>query len=543
MLNQIASMPIMVKTYAKKFGVKIRIQGSTAYTNGNVITIPRLDVTDPIKARLAYGYLAHEASHVHNTDFSILRKNDIKNNLCLFSIFNILEDCRIERIISREFIGVYENLELLSNYYDQDWKEFINKAQSIPTLSLILAFIQVYGQCHFQHFEKSKSKARTLYFIVKKRFAKINEIAFLVRSSVIAKSSNDIYKISKKIFKLLASYNYDKSREDKSENYSNIFDESKKQLNRDFKNLNVSEEFTHEFTKMRIFCSDDDSKLTPNRNSAEIIQKNSNSKSSSSREDFGVLDDVRAQKGRDNFIDGVKNTYALRSSIYKKMSSYIEALKELNESGKKLNVQKAQLLPLGETDIFYRSHADVGYSTSIQILVDVSSSMLTCDGGENSRCEEACLSALSMALALEGVDGVSTAVHYFPGRQSEYETALNFHERASKKAPYFDQSPRGSTPLAQCLYCAFEKILEANCNRNVIFVITDGMPDSKNNVINCLNYAKEIGVEIYGISIRSEMILTLFEHATVIENASELNNAFNQLITKVFDISKVQSLA
>ena len=539
MLTQIASMPIMVKTYAKKFGVKIRIQGSTAYTNGNVITIPRLDVTDPIKARLAYGYLAHEASHINHTDFSILEKNDIKNNLCLFTLFNILEDCRIERIISKEFIGVYENLDLLSNYYDKDWCEFINKANTIPTLSLILAFIQVYGQCHFQHFENSKSKARTLYFIVKNRFSKINEISSLVKASVNANSSNDIYKISKKIFKLLVSYNYEKSREDNSENYSNIFDESKKHLNKDFKNLNVSDEFTHEFTKMRIFCNDDDSKITPNRNCAEIMQENSNSKSSSSREDFGVLDDVSAQKGRDNFIDGVKNTYALRASIYKKMSSYIEALKERNESGKKINVQKAQLLPLGETDIFYRSNADVGYSTSIQILVDVSSSMLTSDGGENSRCEDACLSALTMALALEGVDGVNTAVHYFPGRQGEYETALNFNERASKKAPYFDQSPRGSTPLAQCLYCAFEKILEANCNRNVIFVITDGMPDSINNVKNCFNYAKEIGVEIYGISIRSDMILNLFEHATVIDNASELNNAFNQLITKVFDISKI----
>ena len=539
MLNQIASMPIMVKTYAKKFGVKIRIQGSVAYTNGTYITIPRLDVTDPIKARLAYGYLAHEASHIRNTDFSVLAKKDIKDNICLYTLFNILEDCRIEKIISKEFIGVYENLDLLSNYYETEWTDFLNKANSIPTLNLIFAFIQMYGQCHFQHFEKSKVKARNLYFIVKKRFSDVNKVASYVKQSVGAQSSKDIYKICRKIFKLIATYNYQNTEDEKTEKYLNILNESEKELKKDFKNIKVSDEFKHEFTKLRIFSNDDENKITPNKSYAEIMQENSNSKSSSSREDFGVLEDVKAEKGRDDFIEEVKHTYALRTSVYKKMTSYIEALKDQNESGKKLNIVKAQRIPLGETDIFLRNKAEVAYSTSVQILVDVSSSMLTSDGGVNSRCEDACISALTMALALEGIDGVKTAVHYFPGRQSEYETALNFEEKASKNAPYFDQKPKGSTPLAQCLYCALNKVLEANCNRNVIFVITDGMPDSVNNVKNCFDYAKKIGVEIYGISIRSEMILKLFENATVIDNASELNNAFNQLISKVFDISKL----
>ena len=545
MLNQIASMPIMVKTYAKKFGVIIRIQGSTAYTNGKVITIPRLDVTDPIKARLAYGYLAHEASHVRNTNFDILRKKEFKDNLCLFSLFNILEDCRIEKIIASEFIGVFENLELLSEYYKKEWNDFINCSKSVPTLNLVLAFIQVYGQCVFQRFEGSKTKARKLYFIVKKRFSEINKIATLVKESSNALSSDDIYKICKKIFKILSSYEYqdmsnDNFRNYQDENYRNILDESTKLINRNFKK--VSNSFVDEYSKMRIYSNDDESQITPNKNSAEIIQENSNSKTSSSREDFGVIEDVRATKGREDFIEKVKDNYALRSTIHKKLSSYVEKLKELNQSGKKLNITKAQKLPLGETDIFYRTGKDVGYSTSVQVLVDVSSSMLTSDGLQNSRCEEACISALTIAMALEAIDGIKTAVHYFPGQCCEYETALEFGERASRNAPYFDQKPRGSTPLAQALYCAFEKASEANCNRNVIIVITDGMPDSVNNVKNCFNLAKELGIEIYGISIRSEMILKLFEKATIVDNATELNKAFLSIFNEVFDISKIENL-
>ena len=74
MNNLSNALPIMVNNYAKLFGVSVRIQGSTAYTNGKVITIPRLDIKNPIKARLAYGYLAHESAHIRYTDFSILKK-------------------------------------------------------------------------------------------------------------------------------------------------------------------------------------------------------------------------------------------------------------------------------------------------------------------------------------------------------------------------------------------------------------------------------------------------------------------------------------
>ena len=48
------------------------------------------------------------------------------------------------------------------------------------------------------------------------------------------------------------------------------------------------------------------------------------------------------------------------------------------------------------------------------------------------------------------------------------------------------------------------------------------MPDSVSNAQNCFSYAKENHIDIYGISIRSEIILKLFEKAQVIEVANEL---------------------
>ena len=72
----------------------------------------------------------------------------------------------------------------------------------------------------------------------------------------------------------------------------------------------------------------------------------------------------------------------------------------------------------------------------------------------------------------------------------------------------------------------------------MIFIITDGMPDSVQNVQTAMNVLEQNGVEVYGISIRSRTISILFEkhpeNVTLLEDASELNRAFTELFKKQF---------
>ena len=536
----------MVNNYAKLFGVSVRIQGSTAYTNGKVITIPRLDIKNPIKARLAYGYLAHESAHIRYTDFSILKKDKIKNNLFLFSLFNILEDSRIEALISKEYIGVYENLELLSEYYKDEWKSFCNTLNSINVLNVICAFIQCYSQSLCQKFRNARGKSAILYFHLRKRLNihVLNKIGLLVKECSGAEDSETVYKICLKIFSLLkndksgfkAEDRSLKNSEDNDERFRNIMDESKKNFNKS--KDKISEDFLREFARFRIATGDDDSKVTPSRNGAEIIQENSNSKSSSSREDFGVIAENICNPGREDFILQVNNTYGVRNALHNRVRAYVDGLGNCTAAGSRINPLKAQLISLGETRIFKDRIFKKEFETAVHILVDVSSSMLTSDGGENSRCEDACKVALTLSLALEGIDGIKTMATYFPGQCSEYDVALKADERASMVAPRFDQKPRGSTPLAQALWYSFDKFQEIGFRRNIVLVITDGMPDSVNNVKNCFEYAKEHHIEIYGISIRSEMILKLFENASIIESANELEHKAFSLFSSLFDLKK-----
>lgn len=540
MNNRITSaLPIMVNNYSKMFGVSVRMQGTSAYTNGKVITIPRLDINNPSKARLAYGYLAHESAHVRYTDFKLIKNEFAKDDLLRFSLFNILEDSRIEALISREYIGVYENLSLLNDYYENDWITFCHNLPKINVLNVALSFIQSYSQVHCQHFFSSRQRAVKLYSHLKNRMKEhlVKKMAKLTKACSEAKNSKEVLRFTDEIYAVLTSEENDFKNEkncflseqkltdelcDYEEKNGKITDEHQKQLIR-------------ELIKLKLSSKGDPENVTPGRSASKIIEDNGSGQSSSSREDFGLFNEKECQPGRSDYISLIDGSYALRRALNMKVRSYVEAFGFTTDRGVRIDPLKAQKVCVGERNIFKDRITNSGFSTSVHILVDVSSSMLTSDGLECTRCEEACKVALMICMALEGIDGIRTMATYFPGETSEYEIALRENEKASRVAPRFDQRPRGSTPLAQGLWYAFQKIDKLECRRNIILVITDGMPDSVSNVDTCFKYAKQKKIEIYGLSIRSALILKLFEKAQVLENASELEKMSFALFSKLFD--------
>lgn len=538
--KMISALPIMVNNYAKLFGVSVRIQGTVAYTNGKTITLPRLDIKDPIKARLAYGYLAHESAHIRYTDFKILEKEEIKNNLLLFSLFNILEDNRIEKLISREYIGVFENLVLLNSYYETEWRHFCSTLGSISIFNVTLALIQCYSQCYCQRYLTSRKKSRLLYFHLKKRigYQVVNALLSKIKLCSKSKNSHEVYECALEIYALLRHLDYQNEKNianntDKNDERLSIDNIERGQLRNSSKN---SAEFLNEYCKFRRYSNDDVGQVTPSKNAAAIIQENSCSQSSSSRDDFGVITERVCQNGRIDYLRLLDNTYGIRNALHYRVKSYVDTLGNSTLRGTRIDPVKAQRIPFGEERIFMDRVLKKDFSTAVHILVDVSSSMLSTDGEQTTRCDEACRVALMLSLALEGIDGIKTMVTYFPGITSEYEIALRANEKASLMAPRFDQKPRGSTPLAQALWFAFDKLKEVSFKRNIVLVITDGMPDSVNNVKNCFDYAREEKIEIYGISIRSELIKNIFDNACVIENATMLEEKAFTLISSLFSL-------
>ena len=518
-----SALPIIVKNYSRAFGIEVRMQGMNAYTNGRTITIPRLDLSDPLISRLAYAYLAHESAHIRYTDFDIVAS--FKQDFLKFTIFNILEDARVESLIGRDYIGVWENLCLLRVKHC-GWDQFEREIDRKSSLQILLALMMNYAACYCQKFVSLRKRTAFLLLFLRKECPHdfLNDFCRLTRKITAAGSSaevallvDDIYEMLQQRFK--CSKGCHKSLLDK-----NTSDAA--QGNELFGFKESLEEFMNS-TQGSI------SKAVMATELSEIIEGLCE-RNSSARDDFGLMSAKDCRRGREHFIRQTACTTGLRQNLSSVMKSYSERLSGSFNKGKTIDARKASMIPLGQEDIFRNKTCFEDFKTSVHLLVDVSGSMMTCDGGSVSRCENACICALSLALALEGISGIKSMASFFPGVSSEVEIALRSEEKASIKASYFDQSPRGSTPLAQAIWYAVGMVGELDCNRNIIIVITDGIPDSISQSRLAVSAAKKAGIEIYAIGIKLKSIHEILENSFVIESASELNRAVEALFKHIF---------
>lgn len=143
------ALPFMVRNYARQFGVTIEVKGAHAYSTHNSIVIPELDLRDPTLARLTYGFLAHEAGHLRYSNFEIC--SQLKNEV-LLRIVNSLEDGRIEYLMARNFVGVYENLELLNQCLMRDNHQLLLQGHTWSKIDLLTTTLVLLSQERFNNY-------------------------------------------------------------------------------------------------------------------------------------------------------------------------------------------------------------------------------------------------------------------------------------------------------------------------------------------------------------------------------------------------------
>lgn len=102
------AMPIVATALARRFGVEVIVGGTQAQTDGHTIWLPDLPATSALRP-VAWGFLAHEASHVRHTDMAVFQSVGAASPLRQH-LLNILEDIRIERAIRASYPGTRATL-------------------------------------------------------------------------------------------------------------------------------------------------------------------------------------------------------------------------------------------------------------------------------------------------------------------------------------------------------------------------------------------------------------------------------------------------
>lgn len=543
------SLMMQVHNYAKLWGVQVRVQGSLAFTDGTKITIPRFNTSDEHSCRLACAYLAHESGHIAYSDFNLLSQISKEERL-LYTLLNIVEDSRIERLMSKKWIGVYENLLMLNRELSRIAVKNLDSLQG-NTVNLIPRMLQITSwlcQKYIQQYNTEIYMLKTLevYPCLQDFTDKLSE---LLMNAPMCNDTHEAYDLAKKINTLF------------KKEYSTR-KEKPQQIQRDLI-VGGTDNTDDEGTPISIDNKDseDNEGKTRSTNNTDFntgieafnewsIQKAietsvSKAPESSTRDDLGIISECpRVEAGN---VDWLKSTglsvkiNSLTLALHNYVKAKTLATSEQVDVGRSLNVKRAIRIPLGETNIWNKKTYDLDHNTSIHILVDTSSSMLSTASDGNfpdyrfTRIDHAKICAYCIAKALEGVPNTESQVSFFPGG-GNYEVGICKQPWESVKSTmkYFDQKPMGSTPMAQAMAYALTKFKYSDKDRNILLIITDGMPDSIPNIKEQLEQCKHLGIELRVLSINCEIALKLFPNCVVTDASVLLDNA-NKVIKQLFN--------
>ena len=542
------SLMMQVHNYAKLWGVQVRVQGSLAFTDGTKITIPRFNTSDEHSCRLACAYLAHESGHIAYSDFNLLSQI-YKEERLLYTLLNIVEDSRIERLMSKKWIGVYENLLMLNRELSRIAVKNLDSLEG-NTVNLIPRMLQITSwlcQKYIQQYNTELYMLKTLevYPCLQDFSDKLSE---LLMNAPMCNDTHEAYDLAKKIntlFKKEYSTRKEKPQQIQRALIGSID-------NTDDKGTPISIDIKDSEDNEGKTCSTNDTDFNTGIEAfAEwSIQKAietsvSTSSESSTREDLGIISDFpRVEAGN---VDWLKSTglsikiNSLTLALHNYVKAKTLATREQVDIGRRLNVKRAIRIPLGETNIWNKKTYDLDHNTSIHILVDTSSSMLSRPSDGNfpnyrfTRIDHAKICAYCIAKALEGVPNTESQVSFFPGG-SNYEVGICKQPWESVKSTmkYFDQKPMGSTPMAQAMAYALTKFKYSDKDRNILLIITDGMPDSIPNTKEQLEQCKHLGIELRVLSINCEIAQKLFPNCVVTDASVLLDNA-NKVIKQLFN--------
>ena len=550
------SLMMQVHNYAKLWGVQVRVQGGLAFTDGTKITIPRFNTSDEHSCRLACAYLAHESGHIAYSDFNLLSQISKEERL-LYTLLNIVEDSRIERLMSKKWIGVYENLLMLNRELSRIAVKNLDSLEG-NTVNLIPRMLQITSwlcQKYIQQYNTELYMLKTLevYPCLQDFTDKLSE---LLMNAPMCNDTHEAYDLAKKIntlFKKEYSTRKEKPIQICRALIGDVYltDDEGNPISIDNKDSEDNEGKT---------CSTNEGKTCLTNNTdfntgieafAEwSIQKAietsvSKASESSTRDDLGIISDCpRVEAGNVNWLKSTGLSVKINSltlALHNYVKAKTLATSEQVDVGRRLNVKRAIRIPLGETNIWNKKTFDLDHNTSIHILVDTSSSMLSTASDGNfpnyrlSRIDHAKICAYCIAKALEGVPNTESQVSFFPGG-GNYEVGICKQPWESVKSTmkYFDQKPMGSTPMAQAMAYALTKFKYSDKDRNILLIITDGMPDSIPNLKEQLAQCEHLGIELRVLSINCELAQKLFPDCVVTDASVLLDNA-NKVIKQLFN--------
>lgn len=550
------ALPIAGAYFTKQFGGKIVISDTAPTAScaaDGTVTIPNTS------NKAVWGYAKHEWFHSLWSDFDVLKQ--IGSNPLRFGLFMAFEDSRIERLGMSKWPGTRHSLKETVEYVreiggfvavtDKDHPAMVLQAKTLYWLRANLL------NQPLADLEAGADKAmRVLY-----PMGVNTRLALLLRKAVGLSTSQDSLNLADKILVMLQEEEEkerDKQQQAQAQGDSGDGDADTGNSDQD-SNRQADDQGSLPSSDSD---SESDSQDGQGTGSAEKSAQQGASDSASGGQAGAIAQALSAGDGdvmqdphemlrerlfeeadanpsdplrdvptpimaRGNPSDGrALMAQAARTSnqVARALANLVESHRERKESlswrGSKLDTKHLVRVRTGVREVFVRTEDREEAFTSVHLLCDLSGSM----GGYNEVVARE--ATMALALALEAIEGVETAVTYFLDDESTpIRTVVGFGDSARRNSARFALDAEGGTPMAEAMWYAAWTFADRLENRKILMVVTDGEPNDHEAVDYISNVLKNDDVEIIGIGIGTKSVRRLFPNSIVINSVDELKTA------------------
>ena len=169
--------------------------------------------------------------------------------------------------------------------------------------------------------------------------------------------------------------------------------------------------------------------------------------------------------------------------------------------------------------LFKRRAESITVNATVHISLDISSSM-------SSRMELAREAVLALVYALRQINGVSVSASAYPGAREDRVFPIVIGNESTQEVAetLVTLDSHDSTPMATGFWHAIHRICQANAERRLILMITDGAPDIDHYdaVVDLVSRCQQSGIDVIGVGINVPLAEALFPKSLMINQLEQL---------------------
>jgi cobaltochelatase CobT len=548
------AFPIVAAALGHRLGVRVMVQGQTARTDGEMIVIPAYDGNNPHYRDVAWGYLAHEAAHIRYTDFGVFKS--ACTSPLRKAILNIIEDVRIEQRMAESYPGTRFTIEktvaqLISEGGYEMPSESAHPAVLLQAYLLFGLRSQVLGQTLLKGMAQN-AKDRLQETVPSKVFDLLETISTDVES---LKDTQEALSLTDRILLMFEDELKQEERNSSSENKSQGRSDSDPGepddcLSSGAENAELDERTdsgpsdayrTVESLAGRTSClrqllSADEADLN-----SDLFETIREGLALGNEEAAGITLPVADEPP----LDPVQGRLLLEKALAEsgKLRSSLQGLVQANRlskpvtrrSGNRMDSNRLNRLGWNDPKVFRRMASRKAPNTAVHILVDRSPSMSALVAHEGKtigrRIDLAWEATLSLAMALEGIQGVNVGITAFPGKDGEASSVYSVLPHGSSvrsRVAAYGGDLDGSTPLAEAIWFSGCRLVQQREERKLLLVLTDGIPDDLDEALNILARCRSSGIEVTGIGLGIE-VDRVFESNVSVQLIRDLSTRLNEV--------------